>query len=494
MNLKQALKFITKDTAESKEQVHISMLEQQILQDVTQVTKKTMKNTNTLYPFARFRLRMSQGLAFSLFLIAMAGIFGFIKIQNTNLIGEKKQNNSITVIKSVSAEEVITNTQKAIDSVDKIYYKIRQSGVAYSKDLPSGGSTGVMVDDGVMRTWYDFKTKNSRSESELDGVLWTFITRNNSNGYTTNYEFLPDRSIDDKGEFKTTKKGIFAKTVYKTPPQEELQQFISDRPHINQNENPKVTFEKMLKQFKGQSNTKFENVEEGGRRYYKLSIEFPYDENSQFVTQTGYVLLIEQDTYFPYKETKIYENGKGKIEYTFEEVKTDFNDDIFTDAVFPEGYSRLENGKLQIPSPYSLSLKKCSSELFNKITSGIKESCTEGVYGVYDLIASEYTDGKVSVEIGHTETGLFNEQGRTIQDLKFKLYVSKETFATEDEAIAASKVEFEELQKAPAGFIEKRKPAIKPWRKVRMDVYDAEGKKLYESESAVDTKGVEEVG
>lgn len=492
MKLKHVLKLLTKDTTKIEEQAHIAALEQHILQSVTNIRKSTMKKQTQKKLYSSFiRQYTASIVAFTIFLVVLAMVFGFIRFQTIEQIGKKEQKNTFTAIKSASAVEVISNTQKAIEAADRIYYRIHQSGVHYFKDVPNGGSTGVGPDPGESRVWYDFKTKNSRSETDHDGTVWAFVTRNNPNGTTTIFEFLPDRNADQAARVK---KGIFAKTTHKSST-EEFKQYESSVSFVNQNENPKTLFNNMLKTFEGKSNTKFETVQINNNRYYKLSIDFPYKENPHTIVQTGYILLVEQDTYFPYKETRIYENGKGKVEYTFEEVETEFSDNVFTDAIYPEGYSKLEKGKLQIPSPYSLSLKKCSSEWFGSVTSGIKESCGQGVYGVYDLIASEYTDGKVSIGIGHTETGLFNDNGRNIYDLRFKLFVSKETFVGENEATTAANVEFEELEKAPAGFVEKRKPdGSKKWRKVRMDVYDKNGNKLYDSYSATNAEGVDEVG
>lgn len=464
MNIKQYLqhKFEYEEQKEINKH-HISNMQSRLLKQL----KKQKKHSLLQYrnPFIL--------VAFAIILLLIGSITFF---QNNN--ADKGR-----IIQAVSAQEVIRRAQQTLKESDRVYYKIHYGGKQYEKEV-KGGVNIVEPQKGTYEFWYDFTNRNVRIEQPdyngtNDGkVKRAFVQKKITDKKYLIYQFTAD---------PRTKEGLFTQ-VYS--PNDVLSHAEANQVGVGVNlpVNPKKRFEEILKKFSIENRVKLETITEGGKEYYKLTLTLPYDTKKEALVVTGYELLIDKNTYAPYKEIQLYENGKGVIETVYDEVSTDFENNIF-DPIPPKGYILLKDPKLKV-SENEPTLIKCNSNALNETLSNYDEVCSPGIYGVYTILKAEFTNGKSTIPFGHYPNGPEVTMG-----FDFNLYRSKQTFQSLDEAKQAKDIDYEELKKIQTGvFQEPETPTTATFKKYRIDVFDSNGKKIDEVNTVRELIIIEELG
>ncbi|HSW48157.1 MAG TPA: hypothetical protein VLG67_03685 [Candidatus Saccharimonadales bacterium] len=444
------------------------------LQNIILEENGNEKKKNYSSSFGQFRSGrrlIIPSFALAALIIIISTIF---KVGPFGKIGKIK---SFNIIEQVSAQEIVQKATDALKSIDRIHYKIYYGGKAYEKSLTPEesarvGFQGIRPENKTYEFWYDFKKSITRVEipeysDALSGKTVIIEKKIDFNDSAMLYAYRADED---------TKEGLFQDF-------QGARSFAYQRTgafQLNAPESPRKKFEELLTSFKDNKDTKLETVSENGKDYYQLTLHLSYDENSSNIQVTGYKVLIEKETYKPYKETVSYDNGQGTSELTYQEVDSDFEDSIFG-PIPPVGYSIAQNLHVKFADRFGKAgpvvLSSCSRDPMIDPKAVVNHAgCTDGVIGTYTPDAELFNDKGLIFSLGNIP----------VVGLNFKLYKSKQTFDTEYAAKQANQIDYVELksENGELVFPEIENPAAGTFRKFKLEMYDSKSdKKIDEIET-----------
>ena len=375
-------------------------------------------------------------------------------------------------IQPASAQEVIDKTTQALKNIERIHYKIYYGGEEYEKPLTPKeaakiGGQATRPKNKTYEFWYDFKNSITRVEipeysDVLSGKTVLIEKKINNRDSALLYTYIADEN---------SKEGLFQDY-------HGIRAYADQHPgmfELNAPRDPRKQFENLLNVFKDNKGTQLETIKIDGKDYYQLNLQLPYDEKSPMRQLTGYTLIIEKETHKPYKEIQSYDNGKGTIELTYQEVDSDFDDSIFG-PVPPKGYTIAQNLKVRFANRFGkagpIFLSACWRDPMIDPKAEVNHTgCTDGVYGTYVPDIELFTDKGI----------VLSPAGGRIVGLDFKLYKSKQVFLTSDEAKQADKIDYEEVKSANGELVfpEREKPNVGTFRKFKLEMLDSKtGEKL----------------
>jgi len=458
MKVKKLFKDIFFEEQKKSDRTFPISLEDRILSKIEREKNQTHQSLN-IFNVASFKY----AAAFAVMVLIILGISSLPIVKKNTYF-------------QVSAQQVIENTYKTLKNVDRIHYKIYYGGKPYEKPLTPElatriGFQGTLPRDKTYEFWYDFKNKITRVETPeySDNSLGT-----PGSGKTVRIEKKIDSQ--DSALLYTyiadgqSKQGLFQDY-------HGIRAYADQHPgmfELNAPRDPRKQFENLLTLFKNNKGAQLETIKIDGKDYYQLNLQLSYDDENPMRQLTGYTLIIEKETYRPYKEIQSYDKGQGTIELTYQEVDSDFDDSIFG-PVPPKGYTIAQNPKMRFTSRLMggpILLNSCERDpLVDPKEKYYLPGCTSGVNGTYTP----------DIELFNDKGFVFSPGGISIVGLHFKLYKSKQVFATEEESRQTNNVEYVEAKSANGELVfpETEKPELGTFRKFRLEMFNSKtGEKL----------------